>query len=371
MPNQPHNPRRVSAGATLFALAALLGAYLALAYGPRLLRAAPPASAGPITAFFTTPTLRYPDDPRDRADSPLLDAVLADIEGARQAVDVASFDFDLPPLADALLRAARRGVAVRAVFDSENLADPETSLAAGRLEQAGIPIAFDRRAGFMHHKFLVIDRRVIWAGSWNMTENDTFRNNNNMLRFASQALAARYAAEFEQMAGGAFGSRKAAGAGNALRVGRAQVEVYFSPGGGAEARVAALVGRARRSIRFMAFSFTSARVSQAMAARAADGVGVRGVVETRNALSAAKALDRLRAAGAAAAEDGNCYQLHHKVIIIDDSIVITGSFNFTASAETENDENLLVIVDPAIAAVYRAEFDRVWEAAQRPLRCDS
>jgi phosphatidylserine/phosphatidylglycerophosphate/cardiolipin synthase-like enzyme len=56
--------------------------------------------------------------------------------------------------------------------------------------------------------------------------------------------------------------------------------------------------------------------------------------------------------------------MHHKVIVIDSQIVVTGSYNFTASAETRNDENLIVIYDPAIAAQYLAEFRRVFSRAE-------
>jgi phosphatidylserine/phosphatidylglycerophosphate/cardiolipin synthase-like enzyme len=57
--------------------------------------------------------------------------------------------------------------------------------------------------------------------------------------------------------------------------------------------------------------------------------------------------------------------MHHKVIIIDGDIVITGSYNFTASAERTNDENVVIFHDTKIAAVYLAEFQRVYADAQR------
>jgi phosphatidylserine/phosphatidylglycerophosphate/cardiolipin synthase-like enzyme len=69
--------------------------------------------------------------------------------------------------------------------------------------------------------------------------------------------------------------------------------------------------------------------------------------------------------------DGNKYTMHHKVIVIDNSIVVTGSFNFTKSADTENDDNVLVIYDPAVAKQYLDEFDRINAIATDPttLKC--
>ncbi len=62
--------------------------------------------------------------------------------------------------------------------------------------------------------------------------------------------------------------------------------------------------------------------------------------------------------------DGNPYSMHHKALVIDDQIVITGSYNFSNSAKTRNDENTLVMHNPEITALYKEEFDRVWMLAQ-------
>jgi phosphatidylserine/phosphatidylglycerophosphate/cardiolipin synthase-like enzyme len=59
-------------------------------------------------------------------------------------------------------------------------------------------------------------------------------------------------------------------------------------------------------------------------------------------------------------QDANPGLMHHKVMIIDQSIVIFGSYNFTNSAETKNDENLLVIYNKDIATQFIAEFQRVY-----------
>jgi phosphatidylserine/phosphatidylglycerophosphate/cardiolipin synthase-like enzyme len=62
--------------------------------------------------------------------------------------------------------------------------------------------------------------------------------------------------------------------------------------------------------------------------------------------------------------------MHHKVIIIDNSIVVTGSFNFTKSADTANDDNVLVIYDPAVAQQYLDEFNRMNGIAKDPNPAD-
>jgi phosphatidylserine/phosphatidylglycerophosphate/cardiolipin synthase-like enzyme len=59
--------------------------------------------------------------------------------------------------------------------------------------------------------------------------------------------------------------------------------------------------------------------------------------------------------------DGNPDRMHHKVIVIDQQTVITGSYNFSRSAETRNDENLVVLHDAEVAASYLEEFERVFD----------
>jgi phosphatidylserine/phosphatidylglycerophosphate/cardiolipin synthase-like enzyme len=62
--------------------------------------------------------------------------------------------------------------------------------------------------------------------------------------------------------------------------------------------------------------------------------------------------------------DGNPANLHHKVLIIDRRIVVTGSYNFSQNAETRNDENLLVIHNADVAALYLGEFERMLAQAR-------
>jgi len=59
-------------------------------------------------------------------------------------------------------------------------------------------------------------------------------------------------------------------------------------------------------------------------------------------------------------KDTNKYKMHHKVFIIDNETVVTGSFNPTASAENKNDENIIIIKDKVIAGSFLKEFDGLW-----------
>jgi len=68
-------------------------------------------------------------------------------------------------------------------------------------------------------------------------------------------------------------------------------------------------------------------------------------------------------------QESHCYILHHKVLVIDERPMLTGSYNFTGSAEQDNDENLVIVDDPALAQTYLEEFERAYAQAQAPARC--
>jgi phosphatidylserine/phosphatidylglycerophosphate/cardiolipin synthase-like enzyme len=115
----------------------------------------------------------------------------------------------------------------------------------------------------------------------------------------------------------------------------------------------------------MAFSFTSDELGDAVRARAEDGVTVAGVMDTEQVNSnVGTEFDPFKQMELDVYRDGNPGQMHHKVMIIDQSIAIFGSYNFTNSAETRNDENLLVIYNEDIATQFIAEFQRVYGQAQ-------
>jgi phosphatidylserine/phosphatidylglycerophosphate/cardiolipin synthase-like enzyme len=320
-----------------------------------------PAAGGAawFSVYFTNP-----EDPGARSLRGGPDAALAAaIDDARLSVDVAIYDLDLWSVRDALIDAHRRGVAVRVVAESDNLDEREME----SLVEEGIPVLGDRQEALMHHKFVVIDRLEVWTGSMNFTVNGAYRNDNNLVRIRSSRLAESYLVEFEEMfVDDLFGAASPADTPHqALQVEGTPIEVYFSPDDGTAARLLALIAGAQERVEFLAFSFTSDELAEALLGRALAGVEVAGVMEERQFHSnVGTEYGRLRSAGLDVHLDGNPDSMHHKVIIIDGEIVITGSYNFSASAENRNDENTLIIHDPAVAALFQAEFVQVLARAQ-------
>lgn len=294
-------------------------------------------------------------------------ALAAAIDQARLAVDVAAYSFNLWSIRDALIHAFQRGVNVRMVMESDNMDTEEVQ----QMQDAGISIVGDQREGLMHDKFVVIDRSQIWTGSLNYTVGGAYKDNNNLIEIRSNQLADIYTHEFEQMySHRLFGPDRISSLPNPkkLTINGTALEIYFSPEDMPAARIVQLIQDAKQSIDFMAYSFTSNDIGDAMIEMANAGVTVSGVMdESQVGANQGTEYDSLMQSGLDVRLDGSQTGLmHHKVIIIDKGIVITGSYNFTASAEEANDENLIIFFNSDIAARYLEEFQRVYEQAQQP-----
>jgi phosphatidylserine/phosphatidylglycerophosphate/cardiolipin synthase-like enzyme len=285
------------------------------------------------------------------------DRLVALIGQARQSVDGAFYDLQLVSVAEALIERHRNGVRVRLVSDSHY--DQREAVQA--CIRAGIPVVFDRREAFMHNKFCVVDGQRVWTGSTNVTENCMYRNNNNALLLDSPQLSENYAAEFlEMFERQRFGKRSPRNTPwPRVVIGGASVECYFAPEDGVQQEIISEIAEAGATIDFMAFSFTSKPVAEAVAARLKTGVRVRGLFEARDMGSRYCQDDFLAERGAEVFADQNKYNMHHKVIIIDARTVVAGSYNFSQNAETQNDENVLIVHDAGTAARYTQEFERL------------
>lgn len=343
-------------------LAAMAALFVLLSQQPGTSPTLPAPGLTDGAGSFSSDNIRiYFTEPGSRGAG--MDARLVEqIDNAGESIRAAVLALDLESVADALIRAKARGVTVQVVIDSDYR--EEAALLAAK--QAGIPVVEDGRKAFMHNKFVIIDDGLVVTGSWNLTNSETFRNNNNILFITSRELAASYTAEFNEMFHGEqFGAESPSETPNpVVMVDGVRIEVYFSPEDDVYSRLLPVVQGAQESIHFLVFAFTYDDLAQIMVDKKQAGLTVRGVFERRNVDAAGSVYSFLRRGEVDVLIDGNPYNLHHKVIIVDEKIVITGSFNFTKAAQTSNDENLLILHSPEIARLYLAEFEKVYQQAQ-------
>jgi phosphatidylserine/phosphatidylglycerophosphate/cardiolipin synthase-like enzyme len=276
---------------------------------------------------------------------------------------MAIYNLSLTSVTDALISAQARGVKVRLVMESQSISRNQPQ----RLIQAGIPIHGDEREGLMHNKFTIIDRQDVWMGSMNYTSTSFYKDFNNLVHLPSSEAAQDYTTEFNEMFDdNLFGSdTRAATPYPLLTIGDVQVEIYFSPDDGVADQVIEEIRSARTSIDFLAYSFTSNDIADAVRERAAAGVQVRGVFDEEQVTSnTGGEYDALRQAGISVRRDGISGLMHSKVFIIDGKTVITGSYNFSSNAERVNDENLVILHDPSLGEQYTQNFEAIYANAK-------
>lgn len=130
------------------------------------------------------------------------------------------------------------------------------------------------------------------------------------------------------------------------------VEVYFSPRNGATAAIVREIDRARSEIRVQAYSFTSAPIAQALLKAHTRGIRVEVILDKSQRTGKYSSSTFLINARIPTYIDAEHAIAHNKIILIDRSVVITGSFNFTKAAEEKNAENLLIIRSAELVKPY-------------------
>jgi phosphatidylserine/phosphatidylglycerophosphate/cardiolipin synthase-like enzyme len=135
-----------------------------------------------------------------------------------------------------------------------------------------------------------------------------------------------------------------------------KVDVFFSPGGGCTTAIISQIRTATNSIQIQAYSFTSAPIAKALVDAHTRGIQVFVVLDRLQQSDKYSAARFLKNNGIPVFIDSEHNAAHNKVMIIDRSTVITGSFNFTKAAEEKNAENLLILGDQRLATKYLENF---------------
>jgi phosphatidylserine/phosphatidylglycerophosphate/cardiolipin synthase-like enzyme len=262
-------------------------------------------------------------------------------------------------------------------------------------------------SGLMHHKFMVVDRRWVVTGSANFTpscihgdpdDRRTRGNVNHLLRFESRALATLFSQEFARMWGDGpggqadsrFGIAKEEGPVQAVMVGPTRVEVLFAPHRRKDPNqglnlLDQRLARTRQRLDLSLFVFSAQGLANRLAELQQHGVTIRLLADPGFAsrsfsevldlqglampdrfckLEAGNSPWRQPVAGVGTPRLARGDKLHHKFAVIDGRTVITGSFNWSPSAAHSNDETLLIMDSPQLAAHFMREQDRMWQGAE-------
>lgn len=298
------------------------------------------------------------------------DTICKYIDMANSSIDIAVWDNGSTKIISALNSAYNRGVVVRYISSSNSLNTALSNI------NSGISV-LERDASVstnvMHNKFVLIDDTFMLTGSMNFGNGSMFDDYNNLVFIFDNTITQAYKTEFDEMWGGIdtqpnitnskFGPDKTDNTLHNFTIGGSPVELYFSPTDGTTSKIVEAINSANYTLDIAMFTFINNDIGDAVVTAKNRGVVVRAIIENINYIGSE--YSSLLSNGINVLSHSNVpYDFHHKYCIIDannsnsDPIVITGSHNWTNSAEEDNDENTLIIHNHIVANQYLEEFSK-------------
>lgn len=267
------------------------------------------------------------------------------IKNSKKTIDCAFFDIDKKSILDTF-KFKSKEVPVRLYVDEKNKKG---------LEPYDF-IRFDKKGSLSHNKFCIFDGGLLMTGSMNPTYRGTETNNNNLVFVKSKSLVENYEREFEELHSRSENKRNV---NSKFVINNISVENYFCPEDFCANKIIKLLRQAKESIYFMTFSFTHPQIGDAIVEKHNKGIDVKGIFE-KSQNNAYTQKTKFEEDNISVKFDSNPANMHHKVFIIDNKIVITGSMNPSKNGDLRNDENVLIIHDENFARAYLDEFDSLW-----------
>jgi len=333
-------------------------------------------SSGEMVVLFNKSVDHSVADPVDNLatyTTQIDDSVAAWIDKAMVSLDIAIYNFNNTPIANAINDAYDRDINIRIIVEGGN-----ANIGLDFINQ-NIPVLermFADGSG-MHNKFMIIDaddvdNAWIMGGATNFTDYNMTADFNNMIFIQDQSLARSYRVEFNEMWGSTtdqpnegfsrFGADKINNTPHNFIVDGDEVELYFSPSDGTTNRIIETILDADASVNFATLVFTRDDIADAVINRSDDFfVDVTGLIDQVNGTGSE--YEYLLANNVTVQSYQEVEgQLHHKYVIVDanslddDPVVLTGSHNWSSSAENSNDENTLIIHNAAIANQFYQEY---------------
>ncbi len=348
-------------------------------------------SSGDIKVYFNRPVnTNFANSPENHAvqlPNAIDDTLIAYINRAQHSIDIMVYNLGsasgISDMAGAINQAYLNGVAVRVVYNQNTgnagIAElhPDIPRIISPAPPNGAPGPMDY--GIMHNKVFIFDafssnpnRPIVWTGSTNLTTQQVNTDPNNVIIVQDQSLAKAYTLEFEEMwgsntmmpnpANARFGPFKKDNTPHYFNIGGRRVECFFSPSDNTNGRIIQAMSEATFDIHVNTMLITRTDIGNAMLAAHNNGVQLRVLIDHPSSTSIyndiSTWLDWRLMTYNSLPQSGI---LHHKLMFADalggtNPFVLTGSHNWSTSAQLRNDENTLVIYDADIVNQYFQEF---------------
>jgi phosphatidylserine/phosphatidylglycerophosphate/cardiolipin synthase-like enzyme len=347
--------------------------------------ASPEGSTGTMNVYFNKSVDVSVSTGQNAQTVNIADKFMNRINSANYSIDIALYSLSGTVganIANALIAAKNRGVKIRVIGEKDNQGTTPWST----LKNNGITVIDDSYDatnlgnGLMHNKFGIFDFRDsssfvddwIWTGSWNATDPGNNNDAQNTVEIQDKSLANAYTIEFNEMWGSdtdtpnsdnsRFGIRKTDNTPHKFNVLGTPIELYFDPSDHTTSHIGEALNAAIYSINIAMLTFTRDDLAQILINKKNQGDKVRVILD--NNTDSGNEFANLQSNGIDIHLKGSALTgyLHHKYAVLDaenssaNQVVITGSHNWSSSAETSNNENTLIIHSNKIANLYLQEF---------------
>ncbi len=316
-----------------------------------------PEKIGKVEIYMGPQQVGGPDD--------LKKTIVDFIDGANKRLDIAVQELDSMDIARAVIRARQRKVVVRIVLEGDYLTvkkavtQPFQSMGENEINRqihdavlrSRINVKSDYNPKIFHQKFIIRDSTDLLTGSTNFTDTGTSTNLNHLVIIKDKGIARIYTREFKEIMQGHFGKLNE---GHDLKpkevsVSGIPMKVLFAPDHNPEMEIMKQMTKAKRRIDFAIFTFSaSSGIDDTMIALSKAGIKIRGALDGKQANQSWAATHPVHKAGVKlylVPIQNKLRKLHHKLMVIDQRVVIVGSFNYTGPANQLNDENIVVLGD--------------------------
>ena len=283
-----------------------------------------------ISVYFT---------PSKQADEEILKV----IKGAKNSVFIASYNFNYKEIIEILKN--KKLDELKIFIEKEN-----------NLPFSQSCIQVYKGSNLFHSKFIIVDNEITIVGSGNFTKNDFHLFHNNFLIIKDKNISEYFKEKIFSL----WNNKE----NNKSPFLSETLEIYFSPEENLEEKIIEEIEKAKSSIYFSHFYFSSENIARHLIDKKKKGVEINGIFERYNT-SNYSTFYILNDYGINVRKSNMAGFLHDKFFVIDEKVVITGSYNPTVSAR-KNYETILILRDKEIADKYLKEWRKLWRWESLP-----
>ncbi len=291
------------------------------------------------------------------------------INNAKTSIDIAAYGYsDIPAITKALQSAVNRNIAIRYIYDENFESSKNHYKDNDKIIKLSTKYRSDKTNSkaltnmLMHNKFIIFDKQTVYTGSMNLSPSGLSNFDvNSIVIINSKDIAKLYTKEFEHMLNGKFHTNKVKhNTPRNFKIDSSEVEIYFSPTDKTSIRIIELIKNAKTYVYMPTFLITHTDISNELIKAKERGVDVRIIIDANSINTRNTKHPKLRENGILVKTENYAGKLHSKLIIIDDTYIISGSMNFSNSGENKNDENLVIIKNSKIAKAHKNFFLYLW-----------